>query len=274
MSDAAPSDTKLEHPAYEIFIGALSILSIFNLVLLYGVREKSLEYVIMSMNLVLSIVLFGDFCYRLLTAPSRMGYLLRDYGWADFLASLPLSQLKVLRIFRLVRVYRILRTYGGRRVRRRLIRERAGSALFTLLLMAILVLQFGSLVMLRLESGAPDATITTASDAIWFNIVTMATVGYGDTYPVTNWGRFFGSFIIIIGVGIFGTLTGYLANAFVGAGRSPAPPEPRPAGTDPDGALARLDALDAAVEQQKAALGEIERLLQAHRRALAHRSES
>jgi voltage-gated potassium channel len=46
-------------------------------------------------------------------------------------------------------------------------------------------------------------------------IATMATVGYGDTFPVTNQGRLLGSLVIIVGVGIFGTLTGYLANAFV-----------------------------------------------------------
>jgi len=43
----------------------------------------------------------------------------------------------------------------------------------------------------------------------------MATVGYGDQYPITNPGRIMGTFIIIVGVGIFGTLTGYLANLFL-----------------------------------------------------------
>jgi len=69
--------------------------------------------------------------------------------------------------------------------------------------------------MLHLEKNAPGANITTASDALWYVIVTMSTVGYGDQYPVTNPGREMGSFIIVIGVGIFGTLTGYLANIFL-----------------------------------------------------------
>ena len=55
--------------------------------------------------------------------------------------------------------------------------------------MGILVLQFGSLAMLDLEQDAPDANITTASDALWYTIVTISTVGYGDQYPVTNPGR-------------------------------------------------------------------------------------
>jgi Ion channel len=42
-------------------------------------------------------------------------------------------------------------------------------------------------------------------------IVTISTVGYGDRNPVTNEGRFLGTLIIVVGVGIFGTFTGYLS---------------------------------------------------------------
>ena len=81
--------------------------------------------------------------------------------------------------------------------------------------MGILVMEFGSLEILHIEQYAPGANITTASDALWYNIVTISTVGYGDRYPVTNEGRVFGSLIIVVGVGIFGTFTGYLANLFL-----------------------------------------------------------
>ena len=93
---------------------------------------------------------------------------------------------------------------------------------YTLLLAGILVLQFGSLTILRIEDDAPGANITTASDALWYTIVTISTVGYGDQYPVTNAGRVVGSMIIVVGVGIFGTFTGYLANLFL-APRKKAP---------------------------------------------------
>ena len=52
--------------------------------------------------------------------------------------------------------------------------------------MGILVLEFGSLEILHIEQHAPGANITTASDALWYVIVTISTVGYGDQYPVTN----------------------------------------------------------------------------------------
>jgi voltage-gated potassium channel len=75
------------------------------------------------------------------------------------------------------------------------------------------------------EARDPAGNIKTASDALWYSLVTMSTVGYGDRYPVTNPGRLIGSVIIIVGVGLFGTITGFLANAFL----SPkTPPEPEP----------------------------------------------
>ena len=167
------------------------------------------------MNVLLSVIFLADFTYRLLTADSKFDYFFRQFGWADLLASLPFEQVKILRIFRLIRVGRLLHDYGVKNIARTLIKDRAGSALLTLLLMGILVLEFGSLEMLHVEQYAPGANITTAGDAIWYVIVTISTVGYGDRYPVTGAGRVAGSLIIIVGVGIFGTFTGYLANLFL-----------------------------------------------------------
>src|SRR6478736_3724835 len=175
MARAQRHSKELKNTGYEIFVGILSILSILNLILLYAINDADLDTILWVMN----------------------------------------ALLKILRVFRLWRVVRLLREYGARNIARSLIKDRAGSALFTLLLLGILVLEFGSLEILHIEQYAPGANITTGSDAFWYVIVTISTVGYGDQYPVTNEGRFFGSVIIIIGVGIFGTFTGYLANLFL-----------------------------------------------------------
>lgn len=216
-----PVRHELKDVGYEIFIGAISVLSILNLLLMYVVNQESLDTVLFAMNVLLTIILFADFLYRLATAPSRRQYFFREFGWADLAASLPVMQLKILRVFRLIRVFRLLRANGVRVIGNSLLRNRAGSALLSLLLMGILVLEFGSLWILAIEQNAPGANITDASDAIWYVIVTISTVGYGDQYPVTNHGRMLGAVIIIIGVGIFGTFTGYLANVFL----SPKPPK-------------------------------------------------
>jgi voltage-gated potassium channel len=257
MVETKPPRTELKSMGYEIFVGILSLLSIVNIVLMYAVDEPSLDTVLLVMNALLSAIFLADFTYRLLTAESKAQYFFRGFGWADLLASLPVEQVKILRVFRLVRVFRLMRQFGIRNVIRSLVQDRAGSALFTLLLMGILVLEFGSLDMLHIEQHAPGANITTASDAVWYVIVTISTVGYGDQFPVTNRGRFLGTVIIIIGVGIFGTFTGYLANLFLGPSKNPIP-EPGPASSSTGLDLARLRELMA---QQQATVDEIDLLL-------------
>ena len=231
------------------------MLSIVNIVLLYAVDDPQLNKVIWVMNVLLSAIFLVDFTYRLFTAESKSAYFFRQFGWADLLASLPFEQAKILRIFRLVRVFRLLRDYGVKNITDSLIKDRAGSALYTLLLMGILVLEFGSLEMLHIEQHAPGANITTASDAVWYVIVTISTVGYGDRYPVTNNGRFFGALIIIIGVGIFGTFTGYLANVFLS-------PKKAAAAKEADGDVrAKVSQLQALMAEQQIAMDEIDLLL-------------
>jgi voltage-gated potassium channel len=258
MSADQNARAELGNTGYEIFIGALSVLSLVNIVLLASLRDDALRTVVHVVDLLLSIVFLIDFLVRLRRAPARGDYFFRQFGWADLLASLPFPQIKVLRIFRLIRVFRLLRRYGARNIVRSLVKDRAGSALLTLLLVGVLVLEFGSLLMLRLEKNAAGANITTASDAIWYVIVTMSTVGYGDQFPVSNPGRYVGTFIIIVGVGIFGTLTGYLANLFLGTGSTESQPTASPT---PDNAQVHLHRLSELLEQQQVELARLARLI-------------
>jgi hypothetical protein len=263
MDEAAPHGKELKNTGYEIFVGILSILSIVNIVLLYAVEDPNLDSVLRVMNVLLSVIFLADFTYRLFTAESKSRYFFRQFGWADLLASLPFEQAKILRVFRLVRVFRLLRDYGLKNIARSLVKDRAGSALLTLLLMGILVLEFGSLDILDIEQYAPGANITTGSDAIWCVIVTISTVGYGDQYPVTNRGRWVGALIIIIGVGIFGTSTGYLANLFLAPSKKPTATQPQSAEVDVRSRVSQLKELMAQQQaQQQAAMDEIDLLLQ------------
>jgi voltage-gated potassium channel Kch len=215
MEGSMAEKKELKSLGYEIFIAVLSIISIFNLIVGLFVKDPDLNNIFLIMNGLYSIIFLCDFTYRILTAPSKSGYFFRQFGWADLLASLPFEQTKILRVFRLVRVYRLMRKVGPKTILDTLVKDRAGSALIILLLMGFFVLEFGSLAVLRAEQTNPEANIKTASDAIWYTLVTISTVGYGDRFPTTNWGRIIGSVIIIVGVGIFGTFTGYLANLFL-----------------------------------------------------------
>ena len=260
---------ELKSTGYELFIAALSILSILNIFLAIFIPNPDVARVLMIMNGILSAIFLADFTMRLFTANSKSLYFFREFGWADLLASLPFQALKILRIFRLFRAYRLMRRFGLKNMLRELADDRAGSALYVLLLMGMLVLEFGSMEILAVESRSSSANIKNASDALWYTLVTISTVGYGDRYPVTNPGRFIGALIIVVGVGIFGTFTGYLANLFLSPKKEPKPDQ-EPASTAPaaDDPRARLEELKMLVADQhksqaavEAKLAEIEKLM-------------
>jgi voltage-gated potassium channel len=211
---------RVQNPGYEIFILALSVLSIVNLVLVlpFTPLDDQQRNVVLIIDAILTIVFLGDFAYRLLTAGSKRGYFFGDKGWLDLIGSLPL--LRVFRIFRVLRVGRLMRDDGFGSVLRWILRERAQSALYVVTFLVVVVLEVASLLVLPLEARSSHANITTAGDALWWGIVTVTTVGYGDEYPVTPGGRVVGVFVLVLGVGLFGTFTGFLANAFLSRPKS------------------------------------------------------
>jgi voltage-gated potassium channel len=71
-----------------------------------------------------------------------------------------------------------------------------------------------SIAILQFE-GPPDSNIKTAGDALWWAMATVTTVGYGDKFPVTPEGRIIASFLMVCGVGLFGTLSGFVASWFL-----------------------------------------------------------
>ena len=99
---------------------------------------------------------------------------------------------------------------------------------------------------------------TSLGDGIWWAVVTATTVGYGDQYPVTNEGRILGAWIIVVGVGIFGTFTGYLANLFL----APKPGDgPEPGQAAVDDTRERVAQLRVLLAEQQAAVDELDGLL-------------
>ena len=103
-----------------------------------------------------------------------------------------------------------------------MLQNRSQYATFITILLAGIVLSVASILVLEFESRAPDANITTGGDAIWWGLVTITTVGYGDFFPVTLMGRLTGIFVMFAGIGIIGALASILASLLV----SPRPRSP------------------------------------------------
>ncbi|MCB0258027.1 MAG: two pore domain potassium channel family protein, partial [Anaerolineae bacterium] len=157
-------------------------------------------------------------------------YLIRDWGWADLLAVLPL--LRIFRLFRLVRVVRQLRRFGMQRLLDEVATNRSASAFGLTVFLVIVVVEIAGAAIVSVEDRDPAANIHTGMDAVWWAYVTITTVGYGDFYPVTNEGRVLGVLLLTAGVALFSVLTGFVANFFLGGGRkadedTDGPPAPR-----------------------------------------------
>lgn len=201
--------------SYELFILFLSLLSIFNILLYFFPFNSASKGVVQIVDFGLCLVFFGDFTYRIIIATSKKYYFINEHGWLDLLGSIPAPGLRFARFFRIAKSTSTIRRFGFKNMLKEAKDNKANSAIYVVVLLIVLVLEFGSIGMLQVESKSLDSNIHSASDALWYTYVTITTVGYGDKYPVTNFGRFIGVIVLTTGVGLFGVLTGFLANAFL-----------------------------------------------------------
>jgi voltage-gated potassium channel len=209
-----PDGQVLLNLPWEIFVLGVAILSILNLAIAIVVRNDDLDQIIGMTDTVYIVIFAADFARRMRIATDRHAYLTKGMGWLDLISIIPL--LRIARLLRIVRVIRLVRRMGGPGPAvKAFFADRAAGGLLLVVLIALIVFEYGSLAVLWAERRDPDANIQTAGDAMWYTVVTMSTVGYGDQYPVTELGRLIGAVIIFVGVGVFGTLTGFLANAFL-----------------------------------------------------------
>jgi len=173
--------------------------------------------ILLDLDMVICGFFFLDFLYTLKRAPNRWRYLV-TWGWIDLLSSIP--AVTALRWGRAARLARLLRILRGIRSARELVRfllhqRRAEGALYSLILITLLTVMFSSIAIIHLEASHPDATIRDASDALWWSVVTITTVGYGDAVPVTHAGRALAAGLMVVGIGMFGTFTAFIASWFV-----------------------------------------------------------
>jgi voltage-gated potassium channel len=113
---------------------------------------------------------------------------------------------------------------------------------------AVLVLN-GAVIVYLFERHAPGANIHTLGDAVWWSFVTVTTVGYGDFYPVTTWGRITACFIMGTGLLTLAVITAQVASSFVAQGPSRARPAPPGEEARREVTLAELDERLARIER-------------------------
>ena len=152
---------------------------------------------------------------------ARLKYIFSFSAIIDLIAILPsllaflfptvdLRFVRALRIFRLLKFSRYSNSINTLLIVLWDQRKSLGAAFFIL----FIVLIISSSGMYIVEKDIQPDKFGSIPQSMWWSIVTLTTVGYGDVYPVTSMGKFFGSIIIILGIGTVALPSGILASAF------------------------------------------------------------
>ena len=151
---------------------------------------------------------------------ARMTFAARPYLIIDLLAILPFYLAFLLpvdlRILRVLRLFRFLKLARYSPAMHTLIRVLANErrALTGSLLLMIAMLLFSATGAWMIEREAQPEKFGSIPDAAWWAMATLTTVGYGDVSPVTPLGKFFGGFVMILGLGMFALPIAIISTGF------------------------------------------------------------
>ena len=271
---AATQPVVREHGnAYNIFILLLTIQSLVVMVLMILPLSEAEHQALLFFDNAICVIFLVDFVYNITGSKPKRQYFIHHRGWLDLLGSIPslgiLRFTALFRLARLSRLARITRLLGGQQRKQLIddvIQNRGQYALFITFLSAYLVLSVATVLVLQFESSSPDANIVSGGDALWWGMVTITTVGYGDFFPVTLLGRLTGVFVMFAGVGIIGSLASILASILVPDAPAEAAPEP----AEPGVAAAAAETSDSGTLESE--LAAIRTELTAMRELLANRA--
>ncbi|GGW90667.1 ion transporter [Alteromonas halophila] len=150
----------------------------------------------------------------------RIDYLLSPMALIDLLAILPFYlgslvniDLRVLRLLRVVRMIKLGRYSRSMQTIFTVIRKEARTLLAATSMLLILMV-IAATIIFYLEHHAQPDVFTSIPASLWWALVTLTTVGYGDVVPVTALGKVFGGFITLLGVGLYALPAGILSSSF------------------------------------------------------------
>lgn len=152
---------------------------------------------------------------------ARIAYAARPMSIIDLAAVLPFflslflptHNLEVLRVLRLFRFLKIARYSGALHSLGRVVAEERGALMGTLVIMLSLIL-FAATGMYMIEREIQPKAFGTIPQAMWWALVTLATIGYGDVVPLTTAGKLFAGLVIVLGMGVFALPIAIIATGF------------------------------------------------------------
>lgn len=211
--------------AFDVLIIVLIFVSIF-LVLLDSVTSVREKYAVIlhTSEWIITAIFLAEYLLRIYVLNKPFRYIFSFFGIIDLLAILPSflglilvggQSLMVIRAVRLLRVFRIFKlsryTSAGRALAVALYRSREKIFMFISVILTLVVI-FGTI--MYLIEGEQNG-FTSIPVSIYWAIVTMTTVGYGDISPVTGVGQFLASIVMILGYAIIAVPTGIITSEMI-----------------------------------------------------------
>lgn len=153
----------------------------------------------------------------------RIKFALTPLALIDFLAIVPfylpfffVIDLRFIRAMRLIRIFRILKFGRYSKSLKLMVRvfQRKKEELIITLFVIFVLLIVASSFMYYFEHAVQPEKFSSIPATMWWALITLTTVGYGDVYPVTIPGKLLGSVLAVLGVGIFALPAAILASAF------------------------------------------------------------
>jgi len=152
----------------------------------------------------------------------RLKYAITPMAIVDFISTFPfylllvfhhLAFLKTLRLLRLARILKIGRHSKALRSLAQVVIRKQEELLITFSTIAFLLIIASSLMFFAEHDAQPEA-FSSIPAAMWWGVVTLTTVGYGDIYPVTVVGKLLGASLAFFGIGVFVLPAGIVASGF------------------------------------------------------------
>ncbi|MBD0850525.1 ion transporter [Maribacter arenosus] len=214
-------NTTLEGRIFDYFIQVLILLSLiaFSLETLPNNSERTINF-LNAFEVVCVIVFTIEYVLRIYVSKHPFKYIFSFYGIIDLLAIFPFYlqaavDLRGLRAFRVFRIFRALKLVRYNRALQRIhlavkiIKEE----IVLFFIITLILIYLTSCGIYFFENEAQPELFSSIFHSLWWSIVTLTTVGYGDVYPITAGGKIFTFVVLIIGVGIVTVPAGLAASA-------------------------------------------------------------
>ena len=214
------NDNKLSR-FFAFFIQALILLSVitFSIETIPNLKPQT-RTILQSIEWFSVIVFSLEYLLRIYVADSKPKFVFSFFGIIDLLAILPfylsfgidLRSLRALRFLRLFRILKLVRYNKAMNHFTRAIKS-AKEEILLFVFITLILIYFSAVGIYYFENQAQPEHFSSIFDSLWWAIITLTTVGYGDVYPITVGGKVFTFFILMIGLGIVAIPTGIISSA-------------------------------------------------------------